>query len=199
MQSHSVLALEEHWLVRDNSHCNCTCIYHCHCILLHTLPIITYVNTLHTLRIIHVLIPYIQVYYMCVLLYSLFPSGVGSYLKSKNSDIQVVLADPQVGKDSDIQVVLADPQVGKDSDIQVVLADPQVGKDSDIQVVLAGTGSHWLTSTYVHDHFMCAYTVYVCLPGLWLGGLLHLSFLSVFLKLVCCAHVFSCTMFSLVL
>ena len=85
------------------------------------------------------------------------------------------------------------------SDIQVVLADPQVGKDSDIQVVLAGTGSHWLTSTYVHDHFMCAYTVYVCLPGLWLGGLLHLSFLSVFLKLVCCAHVFSCTMFSLAL
>ena len=34
--------------------------------------------------------------------------------------------------------------------------------------------------------------IYVCLSGLWLGGLLHLSFLSDFLKLVCYAHVFPC-------
>ena len=34
--------------------------------------------------------------------------------------------------------------------------------------------------------------LYVCLSGLWLGGLLHLSFLSDFLKLVCYAYVFPC-------
>ena len=34
--------------------------------------------------------------------------------------------------------------------------------------------------------------IYACLSGLWLGGLLHLSFLSDFLKLVCYAHVFPC-------
>ena len=34
--------------------------------------------------------------------------------------------------------------------------------------------------------FVC---IYVCLSGLWLGRLLHLSFLSTFLKLVCYAHV----------
>ena len=33
------------------------------------------------------------------------------------------------------------------------------------------------------------YTMYVCLSGLWLGGLLYLSFLSYFFKLVCYAHV----------
>ena len=32
----------------------------------------------------------------------------------------------------------------------------------------------------------------VCLSGLWLGGLLYLSFLSYFFKLVCYAHVFPC-------
>ena len=30
-----------------------------------------------------------------------------------------------------------------------------------------------------------------CLSGLWLDRLLHLSFLSTFLKLVCYAHVFA--------
>ena len=35
--------------------------------------------------------------------------------------------------------------------------------------------------------------IYVCLSGLWLSGLLHLSFLSDFLKLVCYAHVFPCS------
>ena len=35
--------------------------------------------------------------------------------------------------------------------------------------------------------------IYVCLSGLWLGGLLYLSSLSVSLKLVCYAHVFPCT------
>ena len=39
--------------------------------------------------------------------------------------------------------------------------------------------------------------IYVCLSGLWLGGLLHLSFLSDFLKLVCYAHVFPCTCISI--
>ena len=34
--------------------------------------------------------------------------------------------------------------------------------------------------------------MYFCLCGLWLGGLLHLSFLSDFLKLVYYAHVFPC-------
>ena len=34
--------------------------------------------------------------------------------------------------------------------------------------------------------------MYVCLSGLWLGGLLHLSFLSYFFKLVCYAHVYTC-------
>ena len=34
--------------------------------------------------------------------------------------------------------------------------------------------------------------IYVCLSGLWLGGLLHLSFLSCFFKLACYAHVFPC-------
>ena len=34
--------------------------------------------------------------------------------------------------------------------------------------------------------------IYVCLSGLWLGGLLHHSFLSYFFKLVCYAHVFPC-------
>ena len=34
--------------------------------------------------------------------------------------------------------------------------------------------------------------LYVCLSGLWLGGLLYLSFLSYFFKLVCYAHVFPC-------
>ena len=34
--------------------------------------------------------------------------------------------------------------------------------------------------------------MFVCLSGLWLGGLLHLSFLSDFLKLVCYAHVYTC-------
>ena len=34
--------------------------------------------------------------------------------------------------------------------------------------------------------------IYVCLSGLWFGGLLHLSFLCDFLKLVCYAHIFSC-------
>ena len=35
---------------------------------------------------------------------------------------------------------------------------------------------------------------YVCLSGLWLGGLhvLYLSFLSYLFKLVCYAHVFPC-------
>ena len=33
----------------------------------------------------------------------------------------------------------------------------------------------------------------ICRHVLWLGGLLHLSFLSVFLKLMCCARVFPCT------
>ena len=37
--------------------------------------------------------------------------------------------------------------------------------------------------------------IYVCLSGQWLGGLLHLSFLSYFFKLVCYAHVFPCTLF----
>ena len=32
----------------------------------------------------------------------------------------------------------------------------------------------------------------ICLSGLWLGGLLYLSFLSYFFKLVCYAHVFPC-------
>ena len=32
--------------------------------------------------------------------------------------------------------------------------------------------------------------IYVCLSGLWLGGLLYLSFLSYFFKLVCYIHVF---------
>ena len=31
-----------------------------------------------------------------------------------------------------------------------------------------------------------------CLSGLWLGGLLYLSFLSYFFKLLCYAHVFPC-------
>ena len=34
--------------------------------------------------------------------------------------------------------------------------------------------------------------IYVCLPGLWLGGLPYLSFLSVFLKLACHVHVYTC-------
>ena len=38
----------------------------------------------------------------------------------------------------------------------------------------------------------CSMYMYVCLSGLWLGGSLHLSFLSDFLKLVCYAHVFPC-------
>ena len=40
--------------------------------------------------------------------------------------------------------------------------------------------------------------IYVCLSGLWLGGLLHLSFLSDFLKLVYMYfHVYStCTCIS---
>ena len=35
--------------------------------------------------------------------------------------------------------------------------------------------------------------IYVCLSGLWLGGLLYLYFLSVSLKIVCYAHVCTCT------
>ena len=39
----------------------------------------------------------------------------------------------------------------------------------------------------------CPYiAIYVCLSRLGLGELLHLSFLSYFLKLVCYAHVFPC-------
>ena len=34
--------------------------------------------------------------------------------------------------------------------------------------------------------------IYVCLSGIWLGGLFYLSFLSYFFKLVCYAHVFPC-------
>ena len=41
---------------------------------------------------------------------------------------------------------------------------------------------------YYMDLFLA--TVYVCLSGLWLGRLLHLSFLSTFLKRVCYEHVF---------
>ena len=43
-------------------------------------------------------------------------------------------------------------------------------------------------TTYMYT-FTCT-CMHVCLSGLWLGGLLYCSFLSVFLKLVCHAHVF---------
>ena len=42
-----------------------------------------------------------------------------------------------------------------------------------------------------------SYYNYVCLSGLWLGGLLYLSFLTYFFKLVCYAHVFPCTCLTL--
>ena len=44
-------------------------------------------------------------------------------------------------------------------------------------------------SPYVCTITVCMY-MFVCLSGLWLGGLLYLYFLSDFLKLVCYAHVF---------
>ena len=37
----------------------------------------------------------------------------------------------------------------------------------------------------------------VCLSGLWLGGLPYLSFLSVFLKLVCYMYMYICTCVSM--
>ena len=43
-----------------------------------------------------------------------------------------------------------------------------------------------------HIHYVHV-LLYVCLSGLRLGGLLYLSFLSYFFKLVCYAHVFPCT------
>ena len=47
------------------------------------------------------------------------------------------------------------------------------------------------------DKMCCVYTLthtctYICLSGLWLGGLL----LSYFFKLVCYAHVFPCTAYT---
>ena len=48
------------------------------------------------------------------------------------------------------------------------------------------------TSMYMYMHVLIHVAIYVCLSGLWLGGLLYLSFLSDFLKLVCYAHVFPC-------
>ena len=52
-----------------------------------------------------------------------------------------------------------------------------------------------LSSQHVCTMYMyMSLAIYVCLPGLWLGRLLHLSFLSTFLKLVCYAHVFPCTL-----
>ena len=48
-------------------------------------------------------------------------------------------------------------------------------------------------SIHVHVHVIhVSFTINVCLSGLWLGGLLYLSFLSDFLKLVFYAHVFPC-------
>ena len=49
------------------------------------------------------------------------------------------------------------------------------------------------TTLYTLDRATCmCLAMYVCLSGLWLGGILNLYFLSVFLKLVCYAHVFKC-------
>ena len=42
----------------------------------------------------------------------------------------------------------------------------------------------------MHIHHVLV--IYVCLSGLWLGGLLYLSFLSIFLKLVCYMYVHMC-------
>ena len=42
---------------------------------------------------------------------------------------------------------------------------------------------------YIHQ---VSLAIYVCLSGIWLGGLFYLSFLSYFFKLVCYAHVFPC-------
>ena len=47
--------------------------------------------------------------------------------------------------------------------------------------------SHLKTCMYRFPLAIC-----VCLSGLWLGGLLYLSFSSVYLKLVCYAHLYTC-------
>ena len=59
--------------------------------------------------------------------------------------------------------------------------------------VLAMQHVHVHVPSYIIYMYTCTCTMYVCLSGLWLGGLLHLSFLSYFFKLVCYAHVFPCT------
>ena len=53
------------------------------------------------------------------------------------------------------------------------------------------------TCTYVPSQFsrlgiQVSLAIYVCLSGIWLGGLFYLSFLSYFFELVCYAHVFPC-------
>ena len=45
-------------------------------------------------------------------------------------------------------------------------------------------------SRQMYTMYMLLAIIHVCLSGLWLGGLLHLSFLFDFSKLVCYAHVF---------
>ena len=45
---------------------------------------------------------------------------------------------------------------------------------------------------YMYNVIHVSFTINVCLSGLWFGGLLYLSFLSDFLKLVFYAHVFPC-------
>ena len=49
----------------------------------------------------------------------------------------------------------------------------------------------YLSSQHVCTMYMyMSLAIYVCLAGLWLGGLLHLSFLSTFLKLVYAMHMY---------
>ena len=59
-------------------------------------------------------------------------------------------------------------------------------------------GESWLAtnppSQFSRLGIQVSLAIYVCLSGLWLGGLLYLSFLSYFFKLVCYAHVFPCIM-----
>ena len=49
-----------------------------------------------------------------------------------------------------------------------------------------------LNLSFLSYFFRLVCYAHACLSGLWLGGLLNLSFLSYFFKLVCYAHVFPC-------
>ena len=64
-------------------------------------------------------------------------------------------------------------------------------------------GESWLatkdlqpTAQFSRLGIQVSLAINVCLSGLWLGGLLYLSFLSYFFKLVCYAHAFACTCIS---